>query len=87
MPNKRSAMKELRKSQKRGVQNLRVKRTIKQLAKDILKAVEENKLDEAKKILPSFQKAVDKASKIGVIKKNTAARKKSRINARIKKGA
>ncbi len=33
----------------------------------------------AEKLLPKLQKAIDKAEKRGVIKKNTAARKKSRL--------
>jgi len=35
------------------------------------------------KMLPEIYKAIDKAAKIGVIKKNTAARKKSRITKKI----
>jgi len=35
--------------------------------------------EEAIKLLPSAYKAIDKACKTGVIKKNTAARKKSRL--------
>ena len=85
MPNKKNAIKELRKVKKRTVSNLRKKRTIKDLAKSILKAVEAGKIDEAKKLFPEFQKQVDKAAKTNVIKKNAAARKKSRISARMKK--
>lgn len=36
-------------------------------------------IDEAKKLLPEIYKALDKGAKEGVIKKNTASRKKSRI--------
>ena len=35
--------------------------------------------EEAQKMLPSAYKAIDKAAKRGVIKENTAARKKSRL--------
>jgi small subunit ribosomal protein S20 len=35
------------------------------------------------KMLPEIYKAIDKAAKTGVIKKNTAARKKSRITKKI----
>jgi len=41
----------------------------------------------AEKALSSAYKAIDKAAKRGVIKKNTAARKKSRIVAFMKKQA
>ncbi|HOF44667.1 MAG TPA: 30S ribosomal protein S20 [Candidatus Pacearchaeota archaeon] len=37
------------------------------------------------KMLPQIYKAIDKAAKKGVIKKNTAARKKSRMMKKIKK--
>jgi small subunit ribosomal protein S20 len=47
-------------------------------------AVAGNK-EEATKMLASAYKAIDKAAKRGVIKKNTAARKKSRISASIAK--
>lgn len=39
--------------------------------------------EELKKMLPEIYKAIDKAAKIGVIKKNTASRKKSRITKKI----
>lgn len=37
------------------------------------------------KMMPQIYKAIDKAAKKGVIKKNTAARKKSRMKKKIKK--
>jgi len=37
------------------------------------------KIEEAKKLLPQVYKILDKAAKERVIKKNTVARKKSRI--------
>jgi len=36
-------------------------------------------IEEAKKLLPEIYKALDKGAKAGVIKKNTASRKKARI--------
>lgn len=44
-----------------------------------LSLAKENKLEELKQISPAIYKALDKAAKVGVIKKNTAARRKSRI--------
>jgi len=40
---------------------------------------ESSATDEAKKLLPQLYKTLDKAAKTGLIKKNAAARKKSRI--------
>ena len=47
--------------------------------KEYKKLVVANKLDDAKKLLPRLQKAIDKAQKRGLIKGNNAARKKSRL--------
>ncbi len=87
MPNKKSGLKELRKTKKRTVTNLRKKRTIKELAKSMLKAVEDGDAAEAKKLFPEFQKQIDKAAKTNLIKKNNASRKKSRMSAAIKEAA
>jgi small subunit ribosomal protein S20 len=46
-----------------------------------------NKVEEAEKLLPRIYKALDKAAKRGVIKKNTASRKKSRMMKKISKSA
>ncbi len=40
---------------------------------------EEKKVEELKALLPSLAKALDKAAKVGVLKKNTAARRKGRV--------
>lgn len=57
--------------------------------KDSMKALrklsEAGSHDAAGKGLPAVFKAIDKAAKRGVIKKNTAARKKSRLVAFMKK--
>jgi small subunit ribosomal protein S20 len=42
-------------------------------------------IEEARKLLPQVYKLLDKAAKTGLIKKNTAARKKSRITKSISK--
>lgn len=79
MPIKKSAKKAFRQSLKRRARNLAYKRKIKNLTKDIKRLVSEKKIKEAKSLLPQIYKILDKAAKIEVIKKNTAARKKSRI--------
>ena len=53
--------------------------------KNIKKLVEENKKEEAQKLLPQTYKAIDKAVKRNILKKNTAARKKSRITRMVNK--
>lgn len=61
------------------------KRDFRIAIKKVLELVKENKIDQAKKAFLAAQKALDKAAKKGIIKKNTAARKKSRLVKKLKK--
>jgi small subunit ribosomal protein S20 len=79
MPIIKSAKKALRQSKKRAGRNTQKKKKIKGLIKEVKNLISQNKLEEAKKLLPQIYKALDKTAKTGVIKKNTASRKKSRI--------
>lgn len=87
MPITQSAKKALRGSKRKRVFNVRRKDAVSEVIKNIRKLVSEKKVSEAKAMLPSAYKAIDKAAKIGYIKKNNASRKKSRISALIKKAA
>lgn len=58
---------------------------MKDSVKEIRKLVHEGKMKEAEAKLPGVYQAIDKAAKRGVIKKNTAARKKSRLVALIRR--
>ena len=53
--------------------------------KKLNELAEAGKIEDAKKMFPTVQKALDKAAKVGVIAKNSAARKKSRLVKMIKK--
>jgi len=75
----KSAKKALRQNIKRRARNIQKRRKIRDLIKKIETLVSEKNITEAKKLLPSLYKALDKAAKKGAIKKNTASRKKSRI--------
>lgn len=75
MPIIKSAKKALRQSIKRRLRNIGRKKAIKNAVAKIKKA----KKEEALKFLSLAYKAIDKAAKAGTIKKNTAARKKSRL--------
>jgi len=79
MPITKSARKALRQSRKKAERNLFWKNKIKKIQKDIKRLVENKKIEEVKRVLPQFYKAIDKAVKNNIIKKNTAARKKSRL--------
>jgi len=79
MPNKKAAMKDLRKSKKKYAQNLRTKSQIKHLWNKSNVLLKEGKKEEAKEAIKAYQQAVDKASKKGVVMKNKANRKKSSL--------
>lgn len=79
MPIKKSAKKALRQSKRRAERNLAKKKEMKDTIKKIVRFAAAKKIEEAKKLLPSAYKAIDKAAKGGVIKKNAANRKKSRL--------
>lgn len=75
----RAAKKAFRQSIKRRAVNLIYKNKIKSLIKEARLLVSKKKIKEAKNLLPQVYKAFDKAAKVGVIKKNTSSRIKSRI--------
>ena len=74
-----SAKKALRASEKKRVFNVRRKNVLHDTARALTKAVAAGDTSGAAKLLPAAYKAVDKAAKSGIIKANTAARKKSRL--------
>ncbi len=79
MPITQSAKKALRGSMRKKAVNDRKKKALKETFKGIERLVKEKKGAEATKQVAAAYSAIDKAAKSGVIKKNTAARKKSRI--------
>lgn len=58
---------------------------MRKLIKEANSLLTANKIEEAEKLLPKIYKALDKAAKRGVIKKNTASRKKSRMTKKVAK--
>lgn len=78
MPITKSAKKAIRGSLRKKAFNDARKRAMKDIMKKLEKLAKTNK-EEAKKLLASVYQAIDKAAKGGVIKKNNAARKKSRL--------
>ncbi len=79
MPITKSAKKSLRKERRNRAHNLVYLKKIKKIKKEILTLKEQGKNKEAKASLSKYYKAVDKAAKEKVIKKNNADRKKSRL--------
>jgi small subunit ribosomal protein S20 len=84
MPIIKSAQKALRGSKQKKVYNDRRNKAMKGAIKDVKKLVIANDPKKALADLKVAYKAIDKAAKRGVIKKNTAARKKSRLSKLVK---
>lgn len=78
-----SAKKAIRVSEKKKVFNLRRFRAMKDAIKQVKNLALDKKIVEAQALLPKAYQAIDKAMKRGVIKKNNASRKKSRLSALI----
>jgi small subunit ribosomal protein S20 len=82
MPNKKSPAKELRKAVKRNAANKLAASKLKDLVKASLRQIKAGD----KKVKEDYTKtikAIDKACKKGIIKKNTASRKKSKLMKKI----
>lgn len=83
MPITKSAKKAIRVSLRKKSFNDRRKKVMKELIRKIEKTAKTNKA-EAAKLLPTAFKAIDKTAQKKVIKKNNAARKKSRLSKLVK---
>lgn len=84
MPITKGAQKAHRQSERKRVFNVRRKSVMKDVTKEVQKAVAAGDTKKAEELMPKAYKAIDKAAKRGVIKENTAARKKSRLSAQVK---
>ncbi|HQB50850.1 MAG TPA: 30S ribosomal protein S20 [bacterium] len=82
MPNLKSAKKELRKGNRRAARNEEVRQEVKKMVKGSRRAIDA-KTAEAQEMVKQTIKTLDKAAKKGVIKKNTASRKKSRLQKKL----
>ncbi len=80
MPNTKSAKKRLRQNIKRRERNRMYVRRMKTESKKVLKAVEEKNLEVAREQLKVAMKYIERAAVRGVIHKNEAARRMSRIS-------
>lgn len=84
MPILKQAKKALRRDKNRRAFNLRAKREMKRAMKILQDTVRAGDTKTAQEMLPTTYKAIDKATKRGIIKKNTAARYKSRMSRLLK---
>ena len=85
MPITTSAKKALRPSARKRAENDTRREAVGKTAKNLKKAVSAGNAQEAAQALSLAYKAIDKAVKRGLIKKNTAAHKKSHLAKLLKK--
>jgi len=85
MPITKGAKKVVRASEKKRVYNLRRKRKVISAVKEVKKLVTAGDTKAAQAKLSEAYKALDKAAKMGTIKKGNASRQKSRLSATIKR--
>lgn len=83
MANIKSAMKRIKVTEKKTLQNRMVKSALKTAIKKFETAVTANNVDEAKALFTKATKSLDMAAQKGVVHKNMAARKKSRLAAKL----
>ncbi|MDA1038102.1 MAG: 30S ribosomal protein S20 [bacterium] len=79
MPNLQNAKKALRQSEKRASRNLLIKEELHSLRRYFRKAVTSGDSEKAQEFATTLTKKFDKAAQKSVLKKNTAARLKSRM--------
>jgi small subunit ribosomal protein S20 len=81
----KSAIKRQKQAEKKHIINKSAKSELKTLAKKVEQAVETKNTDAAKDAMVKAMKAYDKAASRGILHKNTASRKISRLSTRVGK--
>ena len=79
MPNIKSAIKRVSVIEKKTLQNNMIKTGYRTAVRKVEAAIADKNTEEAKKLFVDATKKIDQACTKGVIKKNTAARKKSNL--------
>lgn len=79
LPNTRSAKKRMRQNEKRRIRNRYFRGRARAQIKDAREAMETEELEEAREATLKAVSALDKAAVKGIIHKNNAARRKSRL--------
>lgn len=83
MATHKSAEKRMRQSEKRRMRNVSTRTSVKTRIKKVLEAVEGKDLEKSKEELYKTAKAINKAASDGVLHKNNAARKISRLTKKV----
>lgn len=82
MPNIKSAEKRVRITEKRSLRNISLKSALRTTVKKFELAVSQSDIEQARIALGIATRALDKAATKGIIHRNTASRKKSRMTRR-----
>ncbi|HBM79762.1 MAG: 30S ribosomal protein S20 [Clostridiales bacterium] len=85
MANIKSAIKRIKITEKKTLRNRMVKSSVKTIVKKFDEYVAAGNMDEAKKLFPRVSHVIDRAAAKGVIHRNTAARKKSKLSLKLNK--
>ncbi len=85
MPNIKSSVRSVKTDAERRAKNLAVKSTIRTVTRKVTESVNAGNTDTAKALLIKASSTIDKAASKGVLHKNAAARKKSRMARKINK--
>ena len=84
MANSPQARKRARQNEKRRAHNASLRSLVRTKIKQVIAAVDTGDADNARAALHSAVPVIDRMANRGIIKKNKAARHKSRLNARVK---
>jgi small subunit ribosomal protein S20 len=84
MANTISALKRVRQTERRTDANQKNKSRLRHAIRAMRRAITAKEAPAANDLLPKTFSVIDRAVKIGIIKKNTAARYKSRLHGRVK---
>ncbi len=83
MPQRKCAQKRLRVDKTKALHNLTIKADLKKVLKNLRSLITSGKTEEAKKEIKTAFAKLDRAAAKGLIHKNTAARRKSRLSIKL----
>lgn len=85
MANIKSAIKRIKINEKKSLRNRKVKSSVKTMVRALNEDIASGNTEGAVKLYPRVSHVIDKAAAKGIIHKNTAARKKSRLAIKMNK--
>ena len=84
MANTYSALKRVRQTERRTQFNRKAKSRLRHQIRSMRRAIQDKDAKKAGELMPQTFSIIDRAAKAGLIKKNTAARYKSKLHVRVK---